>query len=45
MFGGELREGLFCDGQHAPRTAGVVVDTVGGVEDLIGDRQEDEIGH
>ncbi len=42
---GELLQGLLGHGQHAARAAGAVVEQVGARFDLVGDRQEDQLGH
>ena len=42
---GELLQRLLGDGQHAARAAGAVVEQVGARFDLVGDGQEDQLGH
>ena len=42
---GELLQRLLGDRQHAAGAAGAVVDQVGAGLDLVGDRQEDQVGH
>ena len=44
-LGGQLRQRLFRDGQHAAGAAGAVIDQVGAGRDLIGHRQEDQARH
>ena len=41
----ELLQGLLGDGEHSAGAAGAVVEQIGPGFDLVGDRQEDEIGH
>ena len=43
--GGELAEGFLGDGQHAAGAGGAIVEEAGPGFDLVGDRQEDEVGH
>ena len=40
-----LLEGVFRDGEHPPGAAGAIVEEVGAGFDLVGDRQEHEVGH
>ena len=42
---GELWQRLLGHGQHAARAAGAVVEQIGARLDLVGDRQEDQVGH
>ena len=42
---GQLAQGFFRHGQHAAGAAGAVVDQIGAGFDLVGDRQEDQVGH
>ena len=44
-FPGEFPERVFGHGQHAAGAAGAVIEQVGAGLDLIGNRQEEEIGH
>jgi hypothetical protein len=43
--GSEVLEGFLGDGEHAARAAGAVVKGVGAGPDVVGDGQEDEVGH
>ena len=45
VLAGQLAQPLLRHGEHAAGAAGAVVDEVGAGLDLVGDRQEDEVGH
>ena len=45
VLGSQLRQAIFGHGQHAAGAAGAVVDEVGAGFDLVGDGQEDQVGH